>query len=734
MSGQVGTTRVQLMCTKFENLLKEQHQSRQTIPKVSPRGAQRPPLQRSATAFTLRRVDSGEKLSGSESASKRIKRSPAFREKLQARSRISSYPVPGGSPERRVEHSDTILRVLKHPLPKGPPPKKPPRAFESSPGALREFPSARPKNSQAAEHIYMEPFEHLRSHSEGTESPSAGSTGSTSSSREFRESPTKPELHYLCTDVTGMRDDERSFEKIYDQVGEIVTVAFDKSVSDANITLLPSDSESSGRIHATKKEPSTNLSRSCTEKRREYVRRTSTLYGTLHRKESSDGAVVAPKLPPQDVDLFRMCLLVEFNSITNTAHIKSHFPPGMSIPRNLEQLVFPCGIKQNDGRPVKDGQEYSLILTNDNGERLYGYCRRILPENSEILLPMAYCLLTDTKAPGFYFKLLKEIESRHGQTKSQFTKMLMDLMELKLPPPGQVLSVKLSSTSNNSGIRSQGISQDFSCISTATFLNTDMVFLRRPSDVRLESSDLWLLHRTLGSELLLHVFGTLLLERKVVLYSESISLVASCILALAEILYPFQWQYTLITVVPLRLLEICQAPFPVLVGSVCDVDEMVIDDGIVVNLDAKRMTQCCGDEMTLIPAKLRNSLLVSLEMYNALNEDKFLLSVLIAEAFLRFFIEIFDNFPHDTPFQKEKLINSHPNPSVQIFLEWFVETAMFHHFVKMRYSGGQTDKFYKIFEARLLEKGQGDRRKMVQSLGGNRKSKTLRERFREFFE
>uniref|UniRef100_A0A1L8DMN0 Putative ras signaling inhibitor st5 n=1 Tax=Nyssomyia neivai TaxID=330878 RepID=A0A1L8DMN0_9DIPT len=721
MSGQVGTTRVQLMCSKFENLLKEQHQSRQTIPKVSPRGAQRPPLQRSATAFTLRRVDSGEKLSGGES--KRIKRSPAFREKLQARNRISSYPVPGASAGASVEHSDTILRVLKHPLPKGPPPKKPPRSFESVP---RDFPRTR----NAPEHIYMEPFEHLRSHSEGTDSPSAGSTTSTSSSREFRESPTKPELHYMCTDVvTVMREDERKFEKIYDQVGEIVTVAFDKSVSDANITLLPPDSDSSGRIPGTRKEPSTNLSRSCTEKRREYVRRTSTLYGTLHRKESFDATV--PKLA-QEVDLFRMCLLVEFNSITNTAHIKSHFPPGMSVPRNLEQLVFPYGLRQSDGQ--KDGQEYSLILTNDNGERLYGYCRRILPENSEIFLPMAYCLLTDTKAPGFYFKLLKEIESRHGQTKSQFTRMLQDLMELKLPPPGQVLSVKLSSTANNSSIRNQGISQDFSCISTATFLNTDMFFLRRPSDVRLESSDLWLLHRTLGSELLLHVFGTLLLERKVVLYSESITLVSSCILALAEILYPFQWQYTLITVVPLRLLEICQAPFPVLVGSVCDVDEMVIDDGIVVNLDAKRMTQCCGDEMTLIPAKLRNSLLVSLEMYNALNEDKFLLSVLIAEAFLRFFIEIFDNFSHDAPFQKEKLINSHPNPSVQIFLEWFVETAMFHHFVKMRYASGQTEKFYKIFEARLLEKGQGDRRKIVQSLGGNRKSKTLRERFREFFE
>ncbi|GAB0100531.1 hypothetical protein DMENIID0001_165830 [Sergentomyia squamirostris] len=228
MSGSVGTTRVQLMCTKFEKLLKEEHQSRQTIPKVAPRGPHKPLLQRSATSFTLRRVDSTEKLSD-PSATKRIKRSPAFREKLQARNRVQS--VPGAattSPEVRVEHTDTILRVLKHPLPKGPPPKKPPRTFEATPP--RDSPLPRPRHlPPTQEHIYMEPFEHLRSPSDGTESPSAGSTASTSSSsREFlRESPSsppKPELHYLCTDVTRLREEDRSFEKIYDQRTEEVAI------------------------------------------------------------------------------------------------------------------------------------------------------------------------------------------------------------------------------------------------------------------------------------------------------------------------------------------------------------------------------------------------------------------------------------------------------------------------------------------------------------------------------
>jgi hypothetical protein len=120
-------------------------------------------------------------------------------------------------------------------------------------------------------------------------------------------------------------------------------------------------------------------------------------------------------------------------------------------------------------------------------------------------------------------------------------------------------------------------------------------------------------------------------------------LLSSSILALDSILYPFQWQYPLITILPQNLMEICQAPFPVLAGTMEKLS-IDIEEGILVNLDTKECQQKCGDERTLLPENLRKSLTISLEMVDMIDKGKKLSNVLIAEAFLRFFVELFSNF------------------------------------------------------------------------------------------
>ena len=39
-----------------------------------------------------------------------------------------------------------------------------------------------------------------------------------------------------------------------------------------------------------------------------------------------------------------------------------------------------------------------------------------------------------------------------------------------------------------------------------------------------------------------------------------------CILALVALLYPFNWEHTLIPILPAHLLEICATPFPYIIG------------------------------------------------------------------------------------------------------------------------------------------------------------------------
>lgn len=404
--------------------------------------------------------------------------------------------------------------------------------------------------------------------------------------------------------------------------------------------------------------------------------------------------------------LFQVCLLIGFNNSTRQAYIKSKFPVDEEIPLNIEQLVFPSS---NLISQTRKNQDYSIILTDGNGYHVYGYCRRILPESCEICLPLAYCIISEVKAPGFYFKILREIETRHGQAEFQTNFLLQTLQTRSIPAAGKFLHFKLPLSPRPKTIstthhkvtpkrlslevnprwltesaaqaafsncetdsvmmtkkersnqakslvqefeekKQNGAPFDLSLINRSLFngkSKCDEIFIRRPNDLRLESTELSDLYQALGPELLIIVFSTLLLERKVILCTENISILSSCVLGLQTLLYPFQWQHTIITILPESLVDICEAPIPVLAGLLKPID-FKIEDAIVIDLNTRTLLQKCGDETTILPSSLSHSLKVSLEMVDLLDQGKMLSSVLIAEAFLRCFVELFVGYKHKT--------------------------------------------------------------------------------------
>lgn len=99
------------------------------------------------------------------------------------------------------------------------------------------------------------------------------------------------------------------------------------------------------------------------------------------------------------------------------------------------------------------------------------------------------------------------------------------------------------------------------------------------------------------------------------------------------------------TILPHELVEVCQAPFPVLAGMLEPI-QFDIEDALIINLDNRTVAQKCEDEATILPAALRDSLKVSLDMVDLLDQGRMLSSVLIAEAFLRFFVELFAGYKH----------------------------------------------------------------------------------------
>lgn len=357
--------------------------------------------------------------------------------------------------------------------------------------------------------------------------------------------------------------------------------------------------------------------------------------------------------------LFECCYLIGYDLIKMKPSLKSIYPQNCKTVPYIEEFVYPFSTQM----PIfsREDQNFCLLLTDENGHHLYGYCRQVVPENMEICLPLTYCIVSKVRSTGFYFSVLKEIESRHGQTELNLHKLLRLLLESPIPVAGKSLEITLPFKTNNLLTKFQTeqkslprIGKRLSLENTPSWLNdppssvTDIskntISIKRPADLRLESSELLVLYENTTNELLINIFGTLLIERKVILLSKSVSKLSSCIFGLEMILYPFKYQHPIITIVPEHIMEIVEAPFPILVGILKDgkpFDCTFIENGIVVDLDKKILLKQCGDEKTLLPSKLKKPLLISLELVDLMDNEKILSNVLIAEAFIKFFVEIF---------------------------------------------------------------------------------------------
>lgn len=215
-----------------------------------------------------------------------------------------------------------------------------------------------------------------------------------------------------------------------------------------------------------------------------------------------------------------------------------------------------------------NAQCYSLVLTNDKGERTFGYCRRVIPEGSTRCIPLAYCILSKNRAPRFYKKILIELESRHGVPDKLRDELISEFYFKKFPKPGESIRINLTNMMYNlHKVKNEIMHNDrkpeisdpmdlnsFVHVSTGYgTLNTmkrsnvesfeniiigradEKICSTSPSvivenngsaeliltlhhDSRYEEADLKPLHK-LPPDILLKIFASLLLERKVILIS-----------------------------------------------------------------------------------------------------------------------------------------------------------------------------------------------------------------------
>ncbi|CAF4888356.1 unnamed protein product [Pieris macdunnoughi] len=415
--------------------------------------------------------------------------------------------------------------------------------------------------------------------------------------------------------------------------------------------------------------------------------------------------------------LFNVCLLVGLNYMTGQAYVKSVFPSQVQVPPHIENLIFPETLSGSLGEwsAERDAQCYSLVLTDEKGERAYGYCRRVLPEGATTCLPLGYCLIGKYRAPGFYYKILQEIESHHGNPEIELNQVLQQLFETDFPNPGEQITITYNRTekgtvkntqnvfknrtlprkgevSINISVKTESVSDDTSAAECIEKEKEKEIVVDKESLEKHELPEFYDLENNNS-------------PKRVMICLESPSIVSSCMEALQSALYPFVWQQPLISTIPAEIhRDVLEAPLPILAGMMKSHDfdtNVLFEEGMLIDLtNPNKVVFYQGDESTILPTHCYKTLKTSLNMETNKQkerQDTKTRNVMISEAFLRFFVDILGEFSKffterelkdgelgkdGVVFDKEAFIKQTSSKQNQFFLEWFTETAMFTHFIQ----------------------------------------------------
>lgn len=350
--------------------------------------------------------------------------------------------------------------------------------------------------------------------------------------------------------------------------------------------------------------------------------------------------------------------------------------------RAIPKFCFPdC----QDWRPSSDhnSETFSFVLTGEDGSRLFGYCRKILPSGKGKRLPEVHCIISRLGCFNLFSKILEEVERRREISPALVHPFMHSVMEAPFPAPGRTITVK-------SFLPGSG---------------NEVLTLCRPVDSRLEHVDFESLLQCLSVTRLLQVFASLLLERRVIFIADKLSVLSRCAHSALALLYPFTWQHTFVPVLPASMLDICCSPTPFVMGalspSLPEVLDMPIEEVLIVDLCADKFVVQLGDEDCILPGKLQAALQEILENREEILEqntrdrkgDKSDLNTLVSEAFVWFFVELVGHYslymsdtgPRGTrELQSDAFRKSHPSRGVRQFLQLFMDTQMFAGFIHDR--------------------------------------------------
>ncbi|XP_007076450.2 DENN domain-containing protein 2D isoform X2 [Panthera tigris] len=361
--------------------------------------------------------------------------------------------------------------------------------------------------------------------------------------------------------------------------------------------------------------------------------------------------------------------------------------------RLLSAIPLFCFPDGNEWAPLTEypRETFSFVLTNVDGSRKIGYCRRLLPAGRGPRLPKVYCIISCIGCFGLFSKILDEVEKRHQISVAVIYPFMQGLREAAFPAPGKTVTLK-------SFIPDSG---------------TEFISLTRPLDSHLEHVDFRSLLRCLRFEQILQIFASAVLERRIIFLAEDLSTLSQCIHAAAALLYPFSWAHTYIPVVPESLLDTVCCPTPFMVGVQMRFQQQVMDspmeEVLLVNLCEGTFLMSVGDEKDILPPKLQDDILESLgqginefETSEQLNEH-------VSGPFVQFFVKTVGHYASyikreangQGRFQERAFYKALTSKTNRRFVKKFVKTQLFSLFIQEAEKSKHPPAGY--FQQKILE-------------------------------
>ncbi|KAL0978090.1 hypothetical protein UPYG_G00165750 [Umbra pygmaea] len=457
------------------------------------------------------------------------------------------------------------------------------------------------------------------------------------------------------------------------------------------------------------------------------MKRLSTMFSSLQvkiHKETQPRPAAPPLMVSSSLDhhFFEYLVVVSLKKKTREGtyepQITYQFPKRADLrtsqreeeEKSLKAILLFCFPEGVNWAPLTEysSETFSFVLTEVDGSRRNGYCRRLLPGGNGARPPEAYCIISRVACFGLFSKIFDEVEKRRQISMAMIYPFMQSLREAPFPAPGN--TVKIKSFIPESG--------------------TEIISLTRPLDSWLEHVDFRTLFRCLTDEEVLQVFASTVLERRIVFIADELSTLSQVLHAVAALLYPFTWQHTFISTVPSVLIDIVMAPTPFLLGVQRHKLEDVIDQSDMLIVDLTEGTEntfitCIGDESTILPEKLQMELLQALgcRRENSTSEE---LNKVVSEAFLAFFVKTVGHYSYHVKrssgkpgeFQKKSFCKAIESKASRHFVKSFVQTQMFDIFIQeVERQPTQEGVFYKkIVEYQESKKKEKTMRGWVSSL------------------